>query len=247
MALIGDKKVNTSEKGEKILDNLRDFTNLDLSILAKIAISVSIKNYDEFNRQRFESYGKNLRGINIFGDDAPLYYSVLCLINNKHLSDNEFFSGDSHIKDHLENGLLILDKYYNESNRDKLKFFELLISDIQTPEDYDTNTKLIKISIGKTIEDNEEIVLEFNNSQKYPNSHIAIMGKSGVGKTQFLLKLLSEIKKKSPKTNMIIFDYKGDISTNTDFIGDTQFPIYTLGKRSLPVNPFNLRTITNRR
>ena len=244
MALIGDKKVNTSEKGENILDTLRDFTNLDLSVLAKIAIAVSLKNWDKSinSKQKFDSYGRNLRGINIFGDDALLYYSVLCSINNKQIPDNEFFSGDSLIKDHLENGLLILDRYYKESGRDKLNFFERLISDIKIPKDYEqyTSTRLTKIPVGKTIGDNEEIVLEFNNSKKYPNSHIAIMGKSGVGKTQFLLKILSEIKKKSPKTNMIIFDYKGDISANTDFIGDTQFHVYTLGKRSLPVNPFIL-------
>lgn len=244
MALIGDKKVNTSEKGENILDTLRDFTNLDLSVLAKIAIAVSLKNWDKSinSKQKFDSYGRNLRGINIFGDDALLYYSVLCSINNKQIPDNEFFSGDSLIKDHLENGLLILDRYYKESGRNKLNFFERLISDIKIPKDYEqyTSTRLTKIPIGKIIGDNEEIVLEFNNSKKYPNSHIAIMGKSGVGKTQFLLKILSEIKKKSPKTSIIIFDYKGDISTNTDFIDDIQFPIYTLPKQSLPINPFIL-------
>ena len=60
--------------------------------------------------------------------------------------------------------------------------------------------------------------MELNNTSRHANSHLAIMGKPGVGKTQFLLKLLADIRIQSNfQTNFIYFDYKGDVVDNEHF------------------------------
>lgn len=69
------------------------------------------------------------------------------------------------------------------------------------------------------------------------------MGKPGVGKTQFLLKLLTDIRIKSNyQTNFIYFDYKGDVVDNEKFINIAKVQTYRLlhNNQSLPINPFVL-------
>ncbi len=85
--------------------------------------------------------------------------------------------------------------------------------------------------------------MELNNTQKHANSHLAIMGKPGVGKTQFLLKILADIRVQSSyQTNFIFFDYKGDVVDNESFIDVTRSRAYRLlqNNESLPINPFIL-------
>jgi type IV secretory pathway VirB4 component len=72
---------------------------------------------------------------------------------------------------------------------------------------------------------------------------MAIMGKPGVGKTQFLLKILADIRIQSQfQTNFIFFDYKGDVVENESFVETTRARCYKLlqNSESLPINPFIL-------
>lgn len=88
-----------------------------------------------------------------------------------------------------------------------------------------------------------EVVMELNDTAKHANSHLAIMGKPGVGKTQFLLKILADIRTQSNfQTNFIYFDYKGDVQDNTRFLEAAKVVPYRLlqGGQSLPINPFIL-------
>ena len=76
----------------------------------------------------------------------------------------------------------------------------------------------LDIFIGRTLLQRNELVMELNNTAKHANSHLAIMGKPGVGKTQFLLKILTDIRIQSNyQTNFIYFDYKGDVVENARF------------------------------
>ena len=69
------------------------------------------------------------------------------------------------------------------------------------------------------------------------------MGKPGVGKTQFLLKMLADIRVQSNyQTNFVYFDYKGDVVDNERFLEIAKVQPYRLlqGGQSLPINPFVL-------
>lgn len=99
------------------------------------------------------------------------------------------------------------------------------------------------IFIGKTILDKKDQFLELNNTAKHANSHLTIMGKPGVGKTQFLLKILADIRTQSNyQTNFIFFDYKGDVVDNQKFLDIAKVTPYRLlqGNQTLPINPFML-------
>ena len=85
--------------------------------------------------------------------------------------------------------------------------------------------------------------MELNNTDKHANSHLAIMGKPGVGKTQFLLKILTDIRIQSNyQTHFIYFDYKGDVVDNQRFLEVAKVQPFRLlqGNQRLPINPFVL-------
>ena len=87
------------------------------------------------------------------------------------------------------------------------------------------------------------MIMELNNTAKHANSHLAIMGKPGTGKTQFVLKILTDIRQQSNyQTNFIYFDYKGDVADNQRFLEAAKVHPFRLlqGGESLPINPFVL-------
>jgi len=101
----------------------------------------------------------------------------------------------------------------------------------------------LDIFIGRTLLQGQELILELNNTAKHANSHLAVMGKPGVGKTQFLLKILTDIRVQSSfQTNFIYFDYKGDVVDNQRFLELARVQPFRLlqGGQSLPINPFIL-------
>ncbi|OQX00554.1 MAG: hypothetical protein BWK80_61585 [Desulfobacteraceae bacterium IS3] len=249
MSLVGDRKIYTSERGEKILEKIRDFTRLDFSVIAKIAISLALLEYNKIEQTEYDNNGKNLRGINIFGDDDVLFHSIFSLINERKLEASEFFSSKSLSKTYLEKGLELLESAMEQSNNDKLIFFDKLVSKVTIREDFEIKIKSdeLKIKIGKDSENQEDVYLELNNAEAHPNPHLAIIGKSGVGKTQFLFHLLSEIRSVSNhKVNIIFLDYKGDVASNHTFISKGKFKVFSLPEDMLPLNPFQLDSYSSK-
>ena len=55
----------------------------------------------------------------------------------------------------------------------------------------------LDIFIGRTMLQRSELIMEINNTVIHANSHLAIMGKPGTGKTQFILKILADIRQQS--------------------------------------------------
>ncbi|HEX8639199.1 MAG TPA: hypothetical protein VF692_14110 [Pyrinomonadaceae bacterium] len=86
--------------------------------------------------------------------------------------------------------------------------------------------------------ENERAVgIEFN---RRTNSYLAVTGKPGSGKTQFVKDLLAQVRRKSDfAVNFIFFDYaKGDVADDADFVAATQAEVVRLPDESLPLNPF---------
>lgn len=86
-------------------------------------------------------------------------------------------------------------------------------------------------------ENDSAIGVEFN---RRTNSYLAVTGKPGSGKTQFVKDLLAQIRRQSDfAVNFIFFDYaKGDVADDADFIEATRAEVVRLPDESLPLNPF---------
>lgn len=94
---------------------------------------------------------------------------------------------------------------------------------------------LLDLKIGW--ENDETVSVEFN---RRTNNYLAVTGKPGSGKTQFVKDLLAQIRRQSDyAVNFIFFDYaKGDVADDADFIEATKADVVRLPESSLPLNPF---------
>jgi len=235
----------TSKKSEDILEKLRYATKLEISTIARLAFSLSLKkNGKDVPVSDDTSIKREIKRTTFFGEDELLIKTLLVTIYKKKFDDDdEFYSRQSVIKNHIDAGCLLLDDIFRTSNQNVMKFFENLyheIHDETITRDLSTLYNLT-ILLGTDEKTNQDLIIEMNNTEKHVNPHLAIVGKPGGGKTQFLLKILSDIRKSSDfKTNFIFFDYKGDVSQNSDFLSATKSIVYHLPHQYLPVNPFIL-------
>ena len=132
---------------------------------------------------------------------------------------------------------------YIESGRNADGLIKRLVDLVEFQGRKELRGQGLAIFIGRTLLQKADLVMELNNTDKHANSHLAIMGKPGVGKTQFLLKILTDIRIQSNyQTHFIYFDYKGDVVDNQRFLEVAKVQPFRLlqGNQRLPINPFVL-------
>ncbi len=97
---------------------------------------------------------------------------------------------------------------------------------------------LLNLNIGWNAETDAPVKVEFN---RQTNNYLAVTGKPGSGKTQFVKDLLAQIRLQSDfKVNFVFFDYaKGDVADDADFVAATQAEVVRLPEESVPLNPFS--------
>jgi DNA sulfur modification protein DndE len=237
-------RLYTSIEADEILSGLRFETKLEKAILARIAFAVSLVK-DGKNVPGSSNYsGGEMKRPTFVGSDEIFIRSLLSYTYEKpEIAEDEFFSNHSMVKDHVDNGCKYLEKLFIECGRNSSQLLKRLVEMVEFSGRKEMLGHGLDVYIGKTVLQHTELFMELNNTTKHANSHLAIMGKPGVGKTQFLLKLLADIRLQSNnQINFIYFDYKGDVIENQKFVEVTKAQPYRLlqGGQSLPINPFML-------
>lgn len=237
-------RLYTSLQTDEIIGAFRAATKLDKSIIARMAFSYSLVHSGKTVNRSTNFSGSEMRRHSFLNADELL---VKTLINQVYqtddLDDNEFFSNKSIVKDHIDNGSALLWELFQKNGEDINKWYAEMLGTIQLSGAKKIKTKDLDIFIGRDILHNNELIMALNDTTQHANSHLAIMGKPGVGKTQFLLKLLADIRVQSDyQTNFIFFDYKGDVVDNETFIDVSRARTYKLlqNNESLPISPFIL-------
>lgn len=237
-------RIYTSKKSEEILENLRYVTKLEINTLARIAFCLSLKKAGKTVLRSEDSSGKQIYRGSFFGEDELFIKTLLFTIYENRVEDEDFaYSRLLVIKDHIDNGCSLLDEIFQKSNKDELKFLEILFYQIKADAGgiEKGNHDALKLILGTNELTNQVVSVELNKTDRHVNPHLAIVGKPGGGKTQFLLKILADIRKSSRQnTNFILFDYKGDVSQNQDFLSVTKAEVFRLPHQHLPINPFML-------
>ncbi len=237
-------RLYTALKTDEIISSLRAHTKLDKAIIAKMAFSYSLI-HTGINVARSTNFsGGEMKRTSFVGNDEIFLRTLISITyKTEELEENEFYSNKSIIKDHIDNGSNLLWELFNKNADDVNKWYSEVVSTIQLSGGKEIKTKDLDIFIGRNIINNNELILSLNDTTKHANSHLAIMGKPGVGKTQFLLKLLADIRVQSDyQTNFIFFDYKGDVVDNETFVDTTRSRTYKLlqNNETLPISPFIL-------
>jgi len=237
-------RLYTSSESDEILSALRFETKLEKYVLARMAFSLSVA--IDLNNITLSSdvSGGEMKRPTFIGTDEVFLKSVLSYVHKTtDITEDEFYSNKSLIKSHIDNGCKHMSRIFDESGHDTDLMLKKIVNMVQFGGRKELKGLGLDLFIGKDVLNKREIILEFNNTTKHANSHLAIMGKPGVGKTQFLLKILTDIRIKSNyQTNFIFFDYKGDVVENQKFIDIAKVQPYKLlqGNQMLPINPFVL-------
>lgn len=237
-------RLYTSSEADEVLSGLRFETKLEKVVLARIAFAISlIKDGANVPTSLNFSGGEMKRPTFISNDEVFIRSLISYVYKHSEIMEEEFFSNRSIIKNHIDNGSQQLEKIYIESGRNTDQLMKKLVDLVEFSGRKELRGHGLDIFIGKTVLQKIDLIMELNNTAKHANSHLAIMGKPGVGKTQFLLKILTDIRAQSNyQVNFIFFDYKGDVVDNERFLEVAKVQPYRLlqGGHSLPINPFIL-------
>lgn len=237
-------RLYTSQQADEYINGLRMESKLDKATLTRMAFTVSLVNSGRDVSSSNNFSGGELKRPTFFKDDEAFIQTLVAFVyGNNTFSEDEFYSNKSIIKNHIDDGAKILWDLFEAQGQDVSRWYSSLLERIELKGAKEKLTKDLDIFIGRSILSNGPLTMELNNTQKHANSHLAIMGKPGVGKTQFLLKILADIRVQSSyQTNFIFFDYKGDVVDNEGFIEVTRSRTYRLlqNNESLPINPFVL-------
>jgi len=233
-----------ANESDEILSALRFETKLDKAVLARMAFSLSLVLDGNKVPESLNFGGGEMRQTSFMGSDDLLIISMISLAYERSdIPGEELFSNRSIVKNHIDEGCRHLERLYVQSGKDTNKLLASLVDLVEFEGRRELKGRGLQVFLGKTALQNEDVVVELNNTAKHANSHLAIMGKPGVGKTQFLLKVLTDIRQQSNfQTNFIYFDYKGDVVDNSHFLEVARVQPFKLlqSGQTLPINPFVL-------
>ncbi len=236
----------TSYDADELLSSIRYSTKIEKAILARMAFAFSLVLEGSMVKVSQNISGTEMKRPTFVGTDEVFLRSMISYVYKKsEILEDEFFSNKSIIKNHIDNGSLLLDKLFKDCAQNPDLLIKKLVEIIGSGKRKNLLGYGLDIFIGKSEFSNNNLIMELNNTVKHANSHLAIIGKPGVGKTQFLLKILTDIRIQSNyKTNFIYFDYKGDVVENDHFIEIARVQPYRLLQmgQTLPINPFILST-----
>lgn len=237
-------RLYTSSEADEVLSALRFETKLEKATLARIAFTLSlVKDGASVAQSPSFSGGELKRPTFIAEDEVFLRTLIAHTYGKRELSEDEFYSNRSIVKNHIDSGAALLAQMFQETGRSGDALIRRLLDEVEFAGRREQLGSDLDIFIGRTLLQRTELVMELNNTTKHANSHLAIMGKPGVGKTQFLLKILTDIRIQSNyQTNFIYFDYKGDVVENARFLELARVQPFRLlqSGQSLPINPFIL-------
>ena len=166
--------------------------------------------------------------------------------HNRALNDDEFLQL---LKAHVDHGFALIANDTNgfKSEDDYVEYLvELTRAGLEQRKQEAAPTNettpafggLLDLQIGWNAKTDAPVIVEFN---RRTNNYLAVTGKPGSGKTQFVKDLLAQLRRQSDyQVNFIFFDYaKGDVADDADFVAATRAEVVRLPEESLPFNPFS--------
>ena len=257
--------IRTSEANQEIVRKLTSKLPVGTkeNVIARIALGYSLQTNKKFSNSDFNLYdskGKEYKDHILFDAKYRDFFIALICQHYGIYKTNENIP--KFIKLHIDHGLEKMDNLFSNSNN--YTFFDFMIEHldkgISSLESVTVNldavrnknqniektyfSEPLKINLGKKLNSEDEVSLGFNDTDLYNNSHIAVAGSSGTGKTQFALELLNQISEKSNHlVNFIYLDFKGvkddDLKQLQPFFDKTRATFIDAPKTPFPVNPLS--------
>lgn len=235
-------KFRTSREAEDAFRILQRKINLPFFLLCRLAWSRSLTIKEPVDVSHLDITGKEFNRYSVTGNYDNLIKALTTEHAGSKLSDEVFFGG--YFKAHVDRGILLLEKELAASDSIDT-FWSNLLKGLPTPVSSSPqpaagSANIISLNVGEEVGTGEPVICSLNTAT---NPHIAVVGIPGSGKTQFILKLLADIRSKNPAVNFIFLDYaKGDVAGDRKFVQVANAHVYTLPDRTIPINPFILNS-----
>jgi len=255
--------IKTSEKNQEVVKKLTSKLphGTKENVIARIALGYSLQTGKRFASSDFglyDSKGKEYKDHILFDEKYRDFYIALISQHYGIFRSDENIA--KYIKIHIDHGLECMNNIFQDNfnytfidfliefiDKGILHLDELNVS-LDPVKNNQQNieksyfSEPIKIQVGKTIESDETIELELNNTTRYNNCHIAVAGNSGTGKTQFALEFITQMFEQSNgHVNYIYLDFKGlkkdDIKEMKSFFDATQTEFVNVPDTKFPINP----------
>jgi DNA sulfur modification protein DndE len=253
--------VKTSEQSQQLIREYSSKLKLPSeNIIARLALGYSLSRGRRLSLTIIkDSKGKEYKEDTFFGKYKNEFVALISQLDGIHRSD---ISIQKYVKLHLDDGLELMDKFFGSNLNHNI--YDFLIESIDrgieaiefsnSPFKFVENStrqiadklgygSAIPITVGSDIK-GQPITITPNNIDRYNNSHIAIAGTTGSGKTQFALDLLNQIVEQSRgNTNFIYLDFKGisgeDEHKLGKFFAMTNTEFINAPHKKIPINPFS--------
>lgn len=243
--------IRPSQSSWDLADTLKRVWDVRVNYVPiRIAIGRSLLSGDLPTSTVYPTDGRAIDTQQIFSgggtDYTPLFRAMIVQRHGQVLDDNEFLQL---IKAHVDHGFELI-KQDCSSFKSQDDYVDYLIELTQlgleqrnievqpAPESVPAFTGVLTVELGKDSKTDQSLSVEFN---RRTNNYLAVAGKPGSGKTQFVKDLLAQIRRNSKyQINFIFFDYaKGDVANDEAFVKATRARVVGLPNESLPLNPFS--------
>jgi len=234
-------------------------------VLSRLAISRSLQDPKPPDLIAGERRGKQLRGETFFrATQDPDYLPWAVAMITQHLrrpfkNDDE---AEGLLDAHWHRGLTLLERDMESHSGD---FNETLLSLIReasdrlpastggasragrAPVDLSGDIRPITVAVGRTSPDSDPSSITLNDTRRFSNSHMAVSGMSGSGKTQLVKQMLASAAEVcDTNTGIIFIDYaKGDVADDEAFVRSIGAEVIGLPGDVLPIGPFHLPEYTD--
>lgn len=239
------------------LKRLSHLTGWPDHVITRLALTRSLRDPSIPPGPGTDRAGKELRGGTFFGSSHhPAFLPWSAAMLAEHAGRSYEDDDDAHelVAAHWHRGIAMLEADVNEAGGDFQKFLVTLAR--QAAELGNTSAlgegakgaawvgriKPITLPVGRVRPDTTPLTITVNDTRKHSNSHTAISGMSGSGKTQLAMQMLATFAKAVTSATGIIFvDFaKGDVAANQKFANSINARVYRLPGDVLPVGPFHL-------
>ncbi|MGD7025169.1 helicase HerA domain-containing protein [Rossellomorea vietnamensis] len=246
--MAGSRRIRLSEEANEYLNNLffRVQSKCEKSSIYKIAFAKGLSEVEGSFIDDFQSDSKGSE-IRIDSIENIVFDSLIRQKFQIEVLENK----GKYYKMLIDYGAKLL-KQEDEGDENKLileLFRNANLPKRQTHIGKNFEVPTVVPSIDLTLGDIEENPVTITwNKKDHTGQHMAITGKTGAGKTQFALELLSQMYEQNNNLNIIFFDYaKGDVASNEAFINLINADVIDVANNGLNYNPFYLEEVSNQK
>ena len=157
-------------EADEVLSALRFETKLEKATLARVAFALSLAKEGRAVIPSVSFTGGEMKRPTFIGEDEVFIRTLIShAYQKREISEDEFFSNRSLVKNHIDSGAAMLGQLFQECGRDADKLLENLLNEVEFGGRRETAGHGLDIFVGRTLLQRTELIVELNNTARHAN------------------------------------------------------------------------------